>query len=267
MTKPILHFAHANGVPSACYQKMLTVLAQDYQVVTIPIIGMDAKYPIKNQWRELAAQVANSIESQAKGQPALVLGHSLGAMTSYLAAHHYPHLFKALVMLDPPMLNGMAAYGLHLARLLGRDENMTPAGRTKTRREFWASRAEAAAGLRPKALFKTFDADCFNDYIQYGFTECEQGVRLTIPVATEVAIFRSVPSNSWQYWRELKMPTALVVGKQSHFAHTGYPERLERQQPVELYYTEGGHMFPLEKPLETAALVKQLFDGLILNQT
>jgi hypothetical protein len=54
MTKPILHFAHANGVPSACYQKMLAVLAQDYQVVCIPIIGTDPKYPITNHWFNLA---------------------------------------------------------------------------------------------------------------------------------------------------------------------------------------------------------------------
>ena len=29
-----------------------------------------------------------------------------------------------------------------------------------------------------------------------------------------------------------------------------------------LYYTEGGHMFPLERPLKTAALIKTLFDDL-----
>ena len=70
MTKPILHFAHANGVPSACYQKMLAVLAQDYQVVCIPIIGTSPKYPVANHWFNLAQQVADSIESQAQGQPA-----------------------------------------------------------------------------------------------------------------------------------------------------------------------------------------------------
>ncbi len=263
MTKPILHFAHANGVPSACYQKMLAVLAQDYQVVCIPIIGTSPKYPITNHWFNLAQQVADSIESQAQGQPALVLGHSLGAMTSYLAAHHYPHLFKALVMLDPPLLNGLPAYTFHVARYFGLDGNMTPAKRSQSRREIWTSREEAALALRPKALFKAFDADCFADYINYGFTECEEGVKLTIPVATEVAIFKTAPSNSWRYWRKLKVPAALVVGKQSHFAQTGCPERLARWQPVSLQYIEGGHMFPLENPLETAALVKQLFDGLI----
>jgi pimeloyl-ACP methyl ester carboxylesterase len=179
-----------------------------------------------------------------------------------MAAHHYPELFKSLVMLDPPLQNGFAAYALQLAKLLGRDENLTPAGKSKTRREFWESRTEAAVNLRPKTLFKAFDADCFADYIQYGLTDYEGGVKLTIPVATEVAIFRTVPSNPWRYWRQLKVPAAIVVGKDSHFASTGCPERLARYQPVKLVYTEGGHMFPLEKPLEAAGLVKKLLLGL-----
>lgn len=263
MSKPILHFAHANGVPSACYRKLLNALADDYQVVTIPLIGTDPRYPVTNHWRQLAEQVADSIKAQSGGQPIIALGHSLGGMTSYLAAHHHPELFKALVILDPPLLNGLPAYTLQIARLLGRDENMTPAGRSKSRREFWDSRAEAAAALRPKTLFKTFDADCFADYIEHGFVDCAEGVRLTIPVATEVAIFRAVPTNVWRYRQQLKVPTAMIVGKDSHFAKTGCPERLVRQQPVKLSYTEGGHMFPLEYPLATAELVKKTIAGLL----
>lgn len=262
MTKPILHFAHANGVPSACYRKLLNELSHDYQVVTIPQIGTDARFPVDNHWQSLMEQVAASIRRQSGGEPVAVVGHSLGALTSYMAAHHYPELFKSLVMLDPPLQNGFAAYALQLAKLLGRDENLTPAGKSKTRREFWESRTEAAVNLRPKKLFKAFDADCFADYIQYGLTDYEGGVKLTIPVETEVAIFRTVPSNPWRYWRQLQVPAAIVVGKDSPFASTGSPERLTRQQPVKLVYTEGGHMFPLEKPLATADLVKKLLLGL-----
>lgn len=263
MTKPILHFAHANGVPSACYQKMLTILAEDFQVVTIPVIGTDPNYPIDNHWWSLTEQVADSIQRQSQGQPVYVLGHSLGAMTSYMAAHRFPHLVKALVMLDPPMFNGMDAYKLHIAKLLGKAESLTPAAKSKKRRDKWPNRAEAAASLRPKALFKTFDEQCFADYIEHGLTDCADGVCLTVPVANEVAIFSNVPTNTWRFKKQLTMPAAIVVGKDSHFANTGYPERLAQQQPVALYYTEGGHMFPLEYPVETAAFVKELFDDLV----
>jgi pimeloyl-ACP methyl ester carboxylesterase len=263
MTKPILHFAHANGVPSACYQKMLAILAENFEVVMIPVIGIDPNYPIDNHWHSLTQQVADSIERQNQGRPVYVLGHSLGALTSYMVAHRFPHLVKALVMLDPPLINGIAAYSLHIAKLLGKADNMTPAAKSKNRREVWPSRAEAAASLRPKGLFKTFDEQCFADYISYGLKDCAEGVCLTVPVANEVAIFRNVPTNTWRYRKQLTMPAAIVVGKNSHFANTGYPERLAREQPVSLHYTQGGHMFPLEYPVETAHMVKELFDDLV----
>ena len=257
MMKPVLHFAHANGIPSACYRKLLNRLAEDFQVVSIPVIGVHPDYPVDNHWQSLVKQVTDSIVRQSNDQPVIVVGHSLGAMTSYMAAHANPSMVKALIMLDPPLLNGMKAYMLHVAKWLGKDENMTPAGKSKNRREVWASRDEAAASLRPKALFKPFDAECFADYIQYGLSDCAEGVRLTIPAATEVAIFRNTPTNTWRYWRKLKVPAAVIVGKDSHFAKTGCPERLARQQPVKLIYTDGGHMFPLERPEETVALIRQ----------
>ncbi len=85
MTKPILHFAHANGVPSACYRKLLNALAQDYQVVTIPQIGTDSRFPVDNHWQSLVEQVAESIRRQSGGEPVAVVGHSLGALTASLS--------------------------------------------------------------------------------------------------------------------------------------------------------------------------------------
>lgn len=262
MAKPVLHFAHANGIPSACYRKLLNLLARDYQVVTIPVIGTNPQYPVDNHWRSLVKQVADSILRQSDGRQVIVVGHSLGAVTSYMAAHENPDLVKALIMLEPPLINGFGAYMLHAAKLLGIDENMTPAGKSKNRREIWASRTEAAASLRPKGLFKSFDAECFADYIQYGLTDCPEGVRLTIPAATEVAIFRNTPTNPWRYWRKLKMPAAVIMGKDSHIAKSGCPERLARQQPIKLIHTEGGHMFPLERPVETVALINKTLKDL-----
>jgi hypothetical protein len=44
MSKPALHFTHANGIPSGSYQKFFQFLNQDFDVKAIPMIGLDPHY-------------------------------------------------------------------------------------------------------------------------------------------------------------------------------------------------------------------------------
>ncbi len=48
--KPVIHFAHANGVPSKVYQKLFDQLKDEYDVIYVPLIGPDKRYPITNHW-------------------------------------------------------------------------------------------------------------------------------------------------------------------------------------------------------------------------
>lgn len=262
MTKPLLHFAHANGVPACSYRKFLNALSDHFDVVAIPVIGTHPQYGVGEHWQGIVQQILESIREQGKGRPVIAIGHSMGGLSSYLAAQQHPELFRALIMLDPPIINGMAAIGMHLAKLTGRIDDVSPAGKSKNRREVWESRTEAAANLHSKALFKVWDNDCFKDYILQGLVDCPEGVRLLIPAATEVEIFRRGPSNFWVRHKRLRTPAAVMVGKKSEFAKTGFPERFARQQPVKLVYTEGGHMFPLERPIEVANEVRTLLQQL-----
>ncbi|MEG0348842.1 MAG: alpha/beta hydrolase, partial [Acinetobacter sp.] len=34
--KPLIHFAHANGVPSKVYQKLFDLLSDQYDVIYVP---------------------------------------------------------------------------------------------------------------------------------------------------------------------------------------------------------------------------------------
>ena len=59
--KPLIHFAHANGVPSKVYQKLFDLLKDDYDVIYVPLLGPDKRYPIDNNWESLVNQVIDSI--------------------------------------------------------------------------------------------------------------------------------------------------------------------------------------------------------------
>ena len=52
--KPLIHFAHANGVPALVYSKLFDLLKEQYDVIYTPIIGSDHRYPITNGWTCLA---------------------------------------------------------------------------------------------------------------------------------------------------------------------------------------------------------------------
>lgn len=255
MTKPLLHFAHANGVPSAVYNKMLHALDDDFAVRTLPVMGTDPRYPVTDNWPRLVEQVADSIREQCAG-PVIGVGHSMGGLCTFRAAHQYPELFRAVVIMDPPVINGWGALSFGLMKKLGMADRITPAGKSAGRREIWGSRDEARATLGRKKFFQAFDPDCFEDYLLFGLTNADSGVRLTVPVATEVAIFRCTPDNAWRYRSPIKVPGVLLTGAQSEFEGSGFAERMARQQRMLHKKVEGGHMFPLEKPLLTAEAIR-----------
>lgn len=258
MMKPVIHFAHSNGFVSACYRKMLAELEKDYEVKFVAGLGLDVRFPVNNNWSNLVEQVRDSIQSKVQG-PVIAVGHSLGAMTSYMCAYKYPELVKGLIMMDPPIVNGPGAFLMATAKALGQADKVTPAGKSNGRREVWATREEAYESLRKKRLFSAFDEDCFNDYIQYGLTDCEEGVRLTMPAEVEVAVFRTTPTNAWAHrGGPLKMPSAVISGEESEFDKGGFIDRLARKHDMLRLRSPGGHMFPLERPIATAQLIKDV---------
>jgi len=50
--KPLIHFAHANGVPSKVYQKLFDLLSDQYDVIYVPLLGTRLKLS-DNQGRNL----------------------------------------------------------------------------------------------------------------------------------------------------------------------------------------------------------------------
>ncbi len=263
--KPILHFAHANGIPSAVYQQLLKRWQADFEVVVLPLIGTDPRFPVDDQWKSLVRQLIHSVEAQNAGQPVYLVGHSLGGLLSFLACYQRPELVRKLVMLDPPLIPGLASLGIHLAKRFhpATVDKVTPAGLSSRRREHWPTREEAAQSLRSKGFFKEFDAQCFADYIHYGLSDDPAGgVTLTIPRATEVAIFRHTPSLFWLTPRKAPdVPVQMLVGRTSRFYEKGVPQKLEKTLGIPYEVRDGGHMFPLEHPAETAARVKELLLG------
>lgn len=261
-SKPLIHFAHANGVPSKVYTKLFDLLKDQYDVIYVPLLGPDRRYPIDKGWKSLTDQVVDSIVQQAEGRKVIGLGHSLGAVLTFQAAMKRPELFEQVIMLDPPMIVGKDSFAMFLTALVNPKmlDKITPAGLSVKRRDHWESREQAAELLRPKGFYKEFDPECFDAYIQYALTDdpVRGGVSLTISKYDEVDIFRT---NSDLYWLPMPKPqvkTQLVVGDQSPFLKRKLPQNIKKKFAIPYTMTPGGHMFPLEHPIEVVELIKRL---------
>ena len=108
---PLLVFAHANGYPPQAYRTFLTPFLDDYQVFSLYLRsfwpGTDPQE--MRDWRafrdDYIPEVHSLIENygkQAESSGSVIgVGHSLGAMTTLMAAIQDPSMFQMLVLMEP----------------------------------------------------------------------------------------------------------------------------------------------------------------------
>lgn len=252
-----IFFAHANGFPSATYGKLFAELAPDYHVRHLEQHGHDPRFPVNDNWSNLVDELIHHLE--AGEQPVWGVGHSLGGVLHYHAALLRPELYRGVVMLDSPVLTLADRMVIRAAKRLGFIDRITPAGRTLGRRELFADQAEARNYFAGKALFKAFDPDCLDAYVQHGLINDPHGLRLRFDPQTEISIYRSVPHQSPGRPQQLQVPLAMVRGRQSRVVMPHHASLVKRSPNAQYMTLPGGHMFPLERPQDTAHLLKSLF--------
>lgn len=249
--KKLIHFAHGNGFPSLCYKQFLTGLEQSYNYCYIDKVGHNPLYRVTENWDHLADELIESVRGQAQ-QPVIAVGHSLGGVLSFLAAVKEPELFKAVIMLDSPLLGGIKSYLVRLAKTLGFIDRITPAYQTRGRREYWNNREELIQYLKTRPLFKDFDEQCLIDYIEYGLVKKGEGYQLLFDREIEYSIYRTIPHILPQLKGKLQTPTALVYGDQTRVVAAADRRYMEKQFGIQSFKVEGTHLFPFEQP-KTAA--------------
>lgn len=263
----LIHFAHANGIPSGTYVNLFKDLRQDFDVVAIEDIGTHPQYPVTQHWTKLTDQLINSIERQnrdeaGQARPVIGLGHSLGGLLTFLAAYRRPDLFERIIMLDPPLINGMQSLLMHVSKYAAPRyiDKVTPAGLAIKRRDHWESREQAAQTLRGRSFFAAFEPESFAAYIEHGLVDAQEGgVKLAIPKAVEADIFRTGPSWLWLKPRKPpKVPIEQIIASKGIFYQRGFPQRLKRQLGVPYQVIEGSHMFPLEQSQATAQRIRDI---------
>ncbi|KGP63904.1 hydrolase [Legionella norrlandica] len=260
--RELIHFAHGNGFPSLCYKQLFNELEVRFDYCFIDRIGHNPKYPVGENWHNLVAEVIDSIKQQAE-QPIIAIGHSLGGVLSLLAAIEQPQLFKAVIMLDSPLIGSFKSSMVRLAKALGIIDRVTPAFRTKKRREHWQNYDQLMAYLKTRDLFKTFTDECLNDYITYGLEYKEDGYYLRFDRHIEYQIYRTIPHVIPSYKGKLVTPTALIYGDKSTVVDRMDIRYMENHFNVKCFKTKGTHLFPMEYPKAVGKQVMEVVDAII----
>ena len=126
------------------------------------------------------------------------------------------------------------------------------------RRTQWASVEEAETYFTGKGLFRNFDPDCLKDYVQYGTTPYDGGVKLSFDVNVESEIFKTTPDNISCLRKRLTVPGVLVTAHNTDMIRRYMAWHFAKRQGLYLEQAkDGSHLFPLEYPERAADLIKE----------
>jgi pimeloyl-ACP methyl ester carboxylesterase len=262
--KEIIHFSHANGFPASTYRTLFAELADDYEMRHIERIGQDRHYPITRGWSHLVEQLLDDIERRYEG-PVWLVGHSLGGYLSFLAACRRPQHVKGVVMIDSPVIGGWRSHGLRVLQWSGLDDHLSPAAATRVRRTHWASREEAWKHFHDKPAFARWDERMLSDYIDFGVPQVgPNGERaLAIDRDIEYRIYRALsPSMGARIAHGAPVPMGFLAGTRSRETRQVGLTMTRRAVGKRIEWLEGSHLFPMEKPVETARAIQRMLNRL-----
>ena len=174
---PLLVFAHANGYPPQAYRTFLTPFLDDYQVFSLYLRsfwpGTDPQE--MRDWRafrdDYIPEVHSLIENygkQAESSGSVIgVGHSLGAMTTLMAAIQDPSMFQMLVLMEPVLFLRSWGIVMRLLAPFGVLKEIHPLIRgTLKRKTRFDSREAMYQNYRKKPVFSGLSNQVLRDYVE-----------------------------------------------------------------------------------------------------
>lgn len=215
---PLLHFTHATGFNAETYRGLLTPLQGRFHVTAADMRGngfttLDASPGPLADWTTFGRDLERILGRLEKG-PAVLAGHSMGAITSLMVAASHPDRVSALVLVEPVLVPRFVRLKARLARLLGREplQESNLAQLAAKRRSIFASFEAALAAYRGRGAFKTWSDETIADYLRGGLLPTGNGteVRLACSPAWESSVFQHAPPGIGRLARKIRCPLTVI---------------------------------------------------------
>ena len=256
---PAIVFSHANGFPAGTYRQLFDVWrAAGHRVLAVTKFGHDPQYPVSSNWPHLRQQLLDFITREAPGGPVALVGHSLGGYLSLMAACRRPEIATAVVLIDSPVLAGWRAHSVQMAkvtRLMGR---ISPGRVAERRRHHWASVDEASRLYAAKTVFARWAEGVLDDYLAAGLEPAERGgVQLAFRREVETRLYNTLPHTlgTMLHRHPPRCPVSFIGGTQSTEVRQVGLAATRAVTQGRIAWIVGSHLFPMERPVETARAV------------
>ncbi|MCE2488952.1 MAG: alpha/beta hydrolase [Anaerolineae bacterium] len=270
-SSPPLLLAPANGFPPRCYDPLLTPLARDWRLLSLPPRAMwpdSGPAPTTpGSWDSLADDLLAGM-AQHDLQRVVALGHSLGAVVLLQAALREPQRFRALALLDPAILTEERLQLLRGLRARGELDQMPLAQGALERQHRFASQEAAFRYWRPKPLFADWSDAALWAYTRSMTRPARDGAGLELSWRRdwEAWYYTSVELEPWRALARLEgqMPTLLLQGAATETFPGDSLERARALLPSgsAASIPACGHLFPLSHAKATRPILKAWLESL-----
>lgn len=253
---PGLHFAHANGFNAYTYRRLLAPLAREAKIYAMDMRGHGfttlpadpEDHPGWEVYRDDLIRFLDGLDGRKK----VLVGHSMGAIASVMAAALRPDLVRALVLIEPVVPTDSQLLAASVLKAMGIWRNVMPLARqTRKRRVLWPAKSHMVAAYAGKGAFKTWDLNFVKDYVEGGAIELETGeCRLACDPNWEAQNFLAGPPRLAAVLPKLKCPVTLMHGTRATTCAAPLAAKLQSLYPLmKVVCIEGAtHFLPMEHP-------------------
>ncbi|GGC80049.1 alpha/beta fold hydrolase [Chelatococcus reniformis] len=255
---PLLHIAHATGLNAQSYRQLGERLSDRFRVIATDARGhgmtdLPADPAQLTSWLRYVDDLAAVLETF--GEPAFLVGHSMGAAVTLMLAATRPDLARGAVLLDPAVVPYAQLEQRERDARVGVRLDAEIARTAARRRADWPSRDAIRKAYDGRGMFAWWRPGTLDDYLDGGLRTLPDGrVTLACSPAWEAATFNSVTTQLWRLAPQCEVPVALMRADIASTFAAAEAEALQRLLPHTIIaHAEGRTHFLPQEDLDLVA--------------
>ena len=258
-----VHLVHGNGFSAGTLIPLVQLMPKNWDCYISNLPGQGGSSWFEDRapnWLEMADALAESIRKKMdvenKG-PVVGIGHSFGGALTLIAASRNPDLFSRIILLDPIMIRPTLSVAQYFMRATGLWKKTASYKSVHNRKYQWPNAADMKAELSKKRLYRNFDPQVMEYFVQTASHINQQGQReLSCAPRWEASIFASFPRSLWKSVKKLSVNTDIVMAENTFFyVRHGVEAAAKKNDNVRVHEFGEGHCFPMDDPKGTVKLV------------